>query len=89
MAVLNPAAPPLEPSSPRVVLNTLLSVFLGTMLGLGLGLLAEMLDRRVRSEGDLAEIAQIPVLGVIDWKPPQRKRFRLPNPIAQRRLRLQ
>jgi chain length determinant protein EpsF len=89
VAVLNPAAPPLEPSSPRIVLNTLLSVFLGTMLGLGLGLLAEMLDRRVRSEGDLSEIAQIPVLGVIDWSPPQRKRFRLPNPLAQRRLRLQ
>lgn len=89
VAVLNPASPPLEPSSPRVVLNTTLSVFLGAMLGLGLGLLAEMLDRRVRSEGDLTEIAQVPVLGVIDWRPPSHKRFRLPNPLAQRRLRLQ
>lgn len=89
VAVLNPAVPPTEPSSPRILLNTVLSVFLGGMLGLGLGMLAEMLDRRVRSEGDLVEIAQIPVLGVIDWSAPARRRLRLPNPLAPRRLRLQ
>jgi chain length determinant protein EpsF len=89
IAVLNPAIPPVEPASPRVMLNTVLSVFLGGMLGLGLGLLAEMLDRRVRSEGDLIDVVQIPVLGVIDWKAPPRRRFALPNPLAPRRLRLQ
>lgn len=89
IAILNPATAPTEPSSPRIVLNTVLSVFLGGMLGLGLALLAEMLDRRVRSEGDLVEIAQVPVLGVIDWTPPTRRRFHLPNPLTPRRLRLQ
>ncbi|MGZ3180903.1 MAG: chain length determinant protein EpsF [Telluria sp.] len=89
VAILNPAVAPTEPSSPRILLNTVLSVFLGGMLGLGLGMLAEMLDRRVRSEGDLLEIAQIPVLGVIDWRAPARRRFRLPQLIAPRRLRLQ
>ena len=29
IAVLNPATPPIEPSSPRIVINTILSVFLG------------------------------------------------------------
>jgi chain length determinant protein EpsF len=89
VAILNPAVPPSEPASPRPVLNTLLSVFLGGMLGIGLALLAEMLDRRVRSEGDLLELAQIPVLGVIDWSTKPRRRLRLPNPLTPRRLRLQ
>lgn len=73
IAVLNPATPPIEPSSPRIVINTILSVFLGSFLGLGFGLLAEMLDRRVRSESDLAEALHAPVLGVIDWNASARR----------------
>lgn len=88
VAVLNPAAPPIEPSGPKVLLNTVLSFFLGTMLGLGLAILAEMLDRRVRSDSDLSEHAQVPVLGVIDWTDKPRKRFGLFKSIAPRRLRL-
>lgn len=88
VAVLNPAAPPIEPSGPRVLLNTMLSFFLGTMLGLGLAILAEMLDRRVRSDSDLSESAQVPVLGVIDWNGKPRKRFGLFKSLAPRRLRL-
>ncbi|TFW16404.1 chain length determinant protein EpsF [Duganella callida] len=68
IAMLNPAVAPIEPASPKLVLNTILSVFLGGFLGLGFGLLAEMLDRRVRSESDLAEALQAPVLGVINWQ---------------------
>ncbi|WP_196855254.1 chain length determinant protein EpsF [Janthinobacterium sp. CAN_S1] len=68
IAVLNPAVPPIEPSSPRVLMNTLLSIVLGTFLGIGLALLIEMLDRRVRSDHDLADLLQVPVLGVVDWK---------------------
>lgn len=88
VAVLNPAAPPIEPSGPKVLLNTVLSFFLGTMLGLGLAILAEMLDRRVRSDSDLSEHAQVPVLGVIEWTDKPRKRFGLFKSIAPRRLRL-
>lgn len=73
IAVLNPATPPIEPSSPRIVINTILSVFLGGLLGLGFGLLAEMLDRRVRSESDLADVLHAPVLGVIDWNASARR----------------
>jgi len=62
IAVLNPAVPPLEPSSPKIFLNTLLAVFLGTLLGVGLAFLMEMIDRRVRSAEDLAAGLEIPVL---------------------------
>jgi succinoglycan biosynthesis transport protein ExoP len=69
IAVLNTAIAPLRPSSPRVFLNVLLSVFLGGLLGVGAGLLAEAMDRRVRSREDISESFDIPVFAVIRNKP--------------------
>ncbi|MDR4517196.1 MAG: chain length determinant protein EpsF [Nitrosomonas sp.] len=82
VSILDAANPPVTHDSPKLFLNMLLSVFLGIMLGLGSGLLAEMLDRRVRSTEDLAELLQAPVFGELDLR--KRKsllsllRFRLP-----------
>ncbi|MDQ1919495.1 chain length determinant protein EpsF [Massilia pseudoviolaceinigra] len=88
IAVLNPATAPLGANGPRVMLNTMLSAFLGVMLGLGFALLTEMIDRRVRSETDMAEVLQMPVLGVIDWTAPKRRRYSAINSLLPRRLRL-
>jgi chain length determinant protein EpsF len=87
IALLNPAVPPVDPSSPRLLLNTALALFMGTMLGVGFGLLAEMLDRRVRSRRDLSELMQIPVLGEIHWGP-ARTRSKLAMAFLPRRVRL-
>lgn len=87
IAVLNPATAPLNANGPRVMLNTMLSGFLGVMLGLGFALLTEMIDRRVRSETDMAEVLQMPVLGVIDWTESKR-RYSAINSLLPRRLRL-
>lgn len=65
IAVLNPAVPPSAPSKPRVLLNILASLFLGTLLGIGLALVLELANRRVRSAEDLSEALNIPVLGAI------------------------
>ena len=65
IAVLNPAAAPADPSKPKVLLNILVSIFLGTLLGVGLALMLELINRRVRSTEDLAEALDIPVLGSI------------------------
>ena len=65
IVLLNPAVPPLTESSPKILLNIIISVFLGGALGIGFALLAEMLDRRVRSNDDLVEILNSPVLGVV------------------------
>jgi succinoglycan biosynthesis transport protein ExoP len=73
IALLNPAVAPTEPAGPRVILNTVISILLGTVLGLGFGVLAELTDRRVRSSADLAEVLKVPVLGVIQWNPPERR----------------
>lgn len=68
IAVLNPAVPPIKPSQPKIFLNILLSVFLGGMLGVGIGFLVELLDRRVRSGQDIAGALEIPVLAEVTKK---------------------
>jgi chain length determinant protein EpsF len=65
IAVLNPATAPSAPSKPRVFLNILVSIFLGTLLGVGLALVLELAQRRVRSTDDLVEALELPVLGSI------------------------
>lgn len=65
IAVLNPATPPLQPSKPRVILNVLLSLFLGTLLGVGVGFMLELVDRRVRSGQDIVAALGIPVLAEV------------------------
>ncbi len=86
VAVLNLAVPPIEPDSPKLRLNMLLSVFLGTLLGLGVGMLAEMLDRRVRSAEDMVEVLRAPVLGVMQWGAPKHRRSGLSRWPLLRRL---
>lgn len=63
--LLTQATPPLEPSSPKILLNTLLSVFLGSLLALGTALLLELMDRRVRNVDDVVEALGLPVLGLM------------------------
>lgn len=74
VSILDKAKIPDKPDSPKLLLNMILSVFLGTLLGVGIGLLAEMVDRRVRSAEDLVDILQAPVLGVIKWGGATKKR---------------
>lgn len=65
IAVLNPAIAPIKHSSPKVLLNIMLSLFLGGLLGVGVGFLVELLDRRVRSGQDIAAGLDIPVLAEV------------------------
>lgn len=65
IAVLNPAVAPTQASKPRVMFNLLLAVFFGTLLGVSLGFLVELLDRRVRSGQDVIAALDIPVLAEV------------------------
>lgn len=87
IAVLTPATPPSEPASPRVVLNIALSIFVGSLLGLGFGLLAEMIDRRVRSATDLVGALEVPVMGQMSWGAPKKRRFKWLRKLFSRRTR--
>lgn len=66
VTVLSPAVPPLAPSFPKPPEVMLLgAVLLGIVLGGAAALGIEMLDRRIRSTEELAEMLQLPVIGVI------------------------
>ena len=77
VTVLNPAVVPGAPSQPRLLLNVILSVVVGTMLGLGVVFLMESIDRRVRSPEDLVRGANVPLLAVLNSGPPGRLMDRL------------
>lgn len=65
VSLLNPAIAPLKHSSPKITINILLSIFLGSLLAIAFAIVSEMLDRRVRSADDLAQLLGLPVLGDI------------------------
>ena len=75
VAVLTSAVPPLQPSSPKVVLNTIVAVFLGVVLGIGVALTKELFDRRIRSAEDVVAAVGLPVLGSIP-EPNAKRLFR-------------
>jgi len=63
--VLAQATPPAQPSSPKVLVNTVLSVVIGAILAIGAAFALELLDRRVRVFDDIAAAVGLPVLGVM------------------------
>lgn len=65
ISLLASAVPPTGPASPRIIVNLILSVFVGLVLGVMAALGLELLNRRVRSEADLIEGLGLPVLGSI------------------------
>ena len=74
VTVLNQAFVPGVPSHPKVVLNIVLSVLVGTMLGIGIVILMEMFDRRVRSPNDLENGWNVPMLAVLNiWQPAENR----------------
>jgi protein tyrosine kinase modulator len=66
VTVLNPAIAPREPFRPKIVLNIALSVAIGAMLGIGIVILSELLDRRVRLSSDLDHELDAPLLVVLN-----------------------
>ena len=72
--LLTQASPPREPASPKVVLNTLLALFVGTLLAVGTALILELRDRRVRGIQDVVATLDLPVIGVMP-KPGSRMQF--------------
>lgn len=65
VATLNPATVPTQHSRPKILLNVLISIFLGSLLGIGIVLMLELANRRIRSAEDLLQAIDLPVLAVI------------------------
>lgn len=60
-----PATIPSSPSVPKTTRNVALGILLGIVLAIGLILLREQLDRRLRDEDDIAEVFDLPVLASV------------------------
>lgn len=63
--VIDYATLPVKPTSPRTATNTAIGALLGMVLSMLFFIVSAMLDTAVRSEEDLTENFDIPVLGVI------------------------
>lgn len=65
VSILQSASPPPSASSPRIFLNTALSLVLGTFLAIGITLAVELADRRLRSAEDFTSVLNVPLVGVV------------------------
>ena len=65
LTVVDPASPPAQAASPRVLLNVIIAGLVGLLLALGLAFLLEYLDDTVRSSDVVERVAGLPTLGTI------------------------
>lgn len=63
--IVDEAVPAQQPTSPNILLNTLIGIMLGGVVSVLGILIAAMLDNRICSEEDLKKNYDIPVLGTI------------------------
>jgi chain length determinant protein EpsF len=63
---LSIATPPNDPSSPKIMINFIVAIFLGGVLGIAAALAAEMRNRRVREDEDVVELLGVPLLGRLE-----------------------
>jgi chain length determinant protein EpsF len=73
--VISQASTPSEPSSPKVMANLAMGIFAAIAGGLGIALLIEQFDKRIRTTSDAIDFLGLPVIGI------------MPSPTMNRRLR--
>lgn len=71
VSLVQRAVPNGTPVSPKPAKNIGFGILIGLVLGLGLALLAEQMDRRVKRQEDLADSTGLPILATI----PRRRSF--------------
>ncbi|MGK6320535.1 GumC family protein [Sphingomonas sp. DT-204] len=67
ISVVDTASTPDRRSSPKLLLNLLLSVILGTIVGAGLALLFEHIDESIMDPADVRQRLGVPLLGTVPW----------------------
>jgi succinoglycan biosynthesis transport protein ExoP len=63
--LVQPASVPTSASSPKPVRNTILGLVLGLLMGVGLAVLLERIDRRLRTPAEIGATFGRPVLGAV------------------------
>ena len=65
VVLLTSAVPPLNASSPKLLINLLIAALASTLFGVACAVLLELTNRRVRSSDDLVQMLDLPVLASI------------------------
>lgn len=68
------ASVPSVPVSPNVPLNIALGALVGLALGVGIAVLRETLETRIRNERDVEQVTDVPILGGIVFDPKAKER---------------
>ncbi|MDY7557702.1 YveK family protein [Cryobacterium sp. 10C3] len=68
------ATVPSKPVSPNVPLNIALGALIGLALGIGLAVLREAMETRIRNERDVEQVTDVPILGGIVFDPKAKER---------------
>jgi chain length determinant protein EpsF len=71
--IVDAAIAPTRPAGPKLGLNIALAFIAGLVLGIGIALACESVDGFVRSERDLIEILDVPILAIMSPKNSGRK----------------
>ena len=69
LTVVEKATATFTPSSPNVLLNLALGVLVGIALGLAIAVLRATLDTRIRTERDLRDVSELPLIGGVPFDP--------------------
>lgn len=67
VSVLQDATVPSDPIAPNTPFNLIIGLVVGAVVGLGLALLREILDTRIRGERDVIDITDAPIIGGISF----------------------
>jgi capsular exopolysaccharide synthesis family protein len=78
LVVVEPAAQPLKPASPRKKLNTLLAATVGFSLATGVAFLVEYLDDTLETVEDIRQSLSLPTLTVVPCLNGRRRRRKAP-----------
>ena len=65
VTVVDEATLPTRPSSPNIAKSVVIGFLLGAVLSMFLVFLIDVFDSRIKIEGDLMEVRELPLLGVI------------------------
>lgn len=73
VSLVQPAETSTTPVSPQPLRNIALGLVLGLLLGLGLAMLRHLIDTTVRTNDDVEEVTEEPVIGAVHFDPRAKK----------------